>query len=229
MALDLTTANIDKNPDTPFYFPQGLSNCVMKVLQGEYLYTSMPDEPKIRRVLDVGGNVGAFAAWIYKRYGGRPWIDGYEPHPVAADLYERNAPPGAVVHRVAVTSQPGPVKLNVGADLGQSSLFKGCSVLTGETIEVPTIHPKDLPPCDLLKIDIEGGEGDVLTHYPHLSKTAVVMLEWHTQALLFECEALCRAAGLTLVKSVLDRADLGLQVWVRTCAKYDIDRNQYLV
>jgi FkbM family methyltransferase len=222
-------SSIDRNPNTPFHFPQSLTACVTKVLSGEYNYPVMPDEPRIRRVLDIGANVGAAAAWMYKRYK-TPWIECYEPHPGAAELCEKNAPPGARVHRLAVSAKaPEPVKLFIGADWGYNSLAEGLTVQTGEAVEVPAIHPRDLPPADAIKLDTEGSEVEILQHWPHLAACSVVLYEFHREEDVPVLDRICREAGLHLVRFTLDRIDLGIAVWVRTKARYNWNRDRYEV
>jgi FkbM family methyltransferase len=186
------------------------------VLGGEYDWPVLPDEPTIRHVIDVGANVGAFACWIYKRTGA--FVDCYEPLPGAALLCAENGPPGCRVHEVAVTVDPGPVRLHVGSDWGFSSLDSRLNPRSGEVVEVPAVHPSALPPCDLLKVDTEGSEVEILGGYPHLDKVGVVMFEWHREVDRPVLEAMCAKAGLRLFKSVHDAVSIGLQVWVRSRA-----------
>lgn len=204
---------------TPFAYPPSLATCVQKVLRGEYDYPSgIPDHPPVRRVLDIGANVAAFACWAFKRFGHQVYIDCYEPNPDAARVCAMNMPPGAKVHQVAVTTDPGPVELHIGSDWGFSSLDPTLNPRSGEVVEVPALHPNDLPAADLLKVDGEGIELEVLRHYSHLRTVGVVMFEWHRESDRMSLEELCAAAGLRLFKSVHDCVSLGQQVWVRSQA-----------
>ena len=199
------------------------------MLGGEYDYPSIPDHPSIRHVLDIGSNVGAFACWAFKRYGRAVFVDCYEPLPPAADLCELNKPPGAMVHRVAVTTkahlrgesqacgQPT-IDLHVGSDWGYTSLDPTLNPRSGEIVKVPTLHPRDLPRADLIKCDCEGAEIDILGAYPYLKEVGVVMFEWHREADRPVLEQLMRDAGLRLFKSAYDCVSMGLQVWVRSKA-----------
>lgn len=223
-----TLANLMLDGREPFAYPPQLAGCVRKVLGGEYDYPAIPDHLPVRRILDIGANVGAFAVWAFKRYGA--FIDCYEPMPPAADLCERNGPPGAKVHRVAVTTKATPVgenpahcgvsaiDLHVGADWGQSSLDPTLNPRSGEVVTVPALHPRDLPRADLVKVDTEGAEIDILGAYPYLDQVAVCMWEWHREADRMVLEQMMRDAGLRLFKSVYDAVSIGLQVWVRSKA-----------
>jgi len=186
------------------------------VLGGEYDWPRLPDEQPIRRALDIGANVGAFACWIYKRTGA--FIDCYEPHPGAAAVCALNAPPGCVVHEVAVTPREGPTKLYVGSDWSGTSLDPTLNPRSGEVIEVPALHPSKLPHADLIKVSAEGHELEVLTDYPFLSDVAVCLFAWRREKDRPMLEEICRAADLRLFKSTHVAVDVGLQVWVRSRA-----------
>lgn len=228
-----TLANLMLDGEWPFAYPPSLASCVRKVFSGEYGYPFIPDHPRVRRILDVGSNVGASACWFYKHfratYGWDVFIDCYEPFPPAADLCEINKPPGAKLHRVAVTTKPGPVKLHVGSDWGFSSLDGGLNPRSGETVEVPTLHPGELPEADMLKMDVEGGaddegafggENELLREYfkKHPGRLKIVSFEWHRERSRRDLEGMCEADGLRLFKSAHDCVSLGLQVWVRSRA-----------
>jgi FkbM family methyltransferase len=203
---------------------------VRKVLGGEYEFPILPDAPPVRRALDIGSSVGAFACWIFKRCGRAVYVDCYEPLPPAADICELNLPPGGKVHRVAVTTKATPigenpahcgqptVDLHVGADWGLSSLDPKLNPRSGQVVTVPTMHPRDLPRADLVKVDTEGHEIDILGSYPFLKETSVVMFEWHREADRPVLEQMMRDAGLRLFKSVHECVSLGLQVWIRSKA-----------
>ena len=49
-----------------------------------------------------------------------------------------------------------------------------------ETYEVDVVDPASLPSADVVKLDIEGGEGEVLAHLD-LSKTSLVLLEFQNR------------------------------------------------
>ena len=190
------------------------------MLGGEYSYPLLPDHPPIRHVLDIGANVAAFACWAFKNYQGNVFIDCYEPFPEAAKLCELNAPPGARVHRVAVTTSPGPVKLHIGSDWGFSSLDPKLNPVSGEVVEVPALHPRDLPAADLVKVDTEGSEVEILSAYfaAYPRHVGVVMFEWHREPDRVVLEKLCMDDGLRLFKSTYDCVSMGLHVWVRSRA-----------
>lgn len=213
----------------PFHYPPSLSTRVLSVFRGEYDFPQIPDLARPRRFLDIGANVGAFACWIFKRFSGEVFVDCYEPLPEAATLCERNMPPGGKVHRVAVTSKPGPVKLHVGTDWGYSSMDPAVGLHSGQTVEVPTLDPADLPPADGLKVDTEGEEIDILSRYRHLEGARIVMFEWHREKDRPVLEELCARAGLRLFKSAHNAVDTGIQVWIRSRAQNDHRAGRYVM
>ena len=225
-APELVSSTVDNNPQTTIYWPRDLGEAVSRVLAGEYRYPPMPDEPSVRRVLDIGAGVGAFAVWAYRQWH-RPWIDSYEPHPDSADVYEKNAPPGAKVHRLAVSPTRGKTLMFEGVDWAQNSLVAGASaLLAGKTFEVDTIDPAALRPADVIKIDTQGTEHEVLRLYPHLDAAKIVIFRWHGGERA-GMERTCERVGLTLVRLVMDRPTSGIEIWVRTAAKFNVNKGIY--
>ena len=170
----------DAKPLTHLSIPPDQQEGAAEIFRGEYEpYCNFEQPPTI---LDIGGNVGMFSVWVLDRFPGCK-ITSYEPMPGNLEYLRKNVEGrGVTVIGKAVSSAaPEPVKMfgspvNCGCcsmyDLGQQD--------TSKTIEVPTIHPRDLPDCQILKIDTEGCELDILLHYPH--RPLVVMLEYHSDS-----------------------------------------------
>lgn len=217
----------------PFHYPEPLDACVRKVLEEhEYGHPDVPLMRPVKRVLDIGANVGAFAVWANMRWPGC-WIDCYEPHPQAAELCRRNVPQGTQVHEVAVTvdrRERVPLHVGDGGDWGYNTLL----VATGNPVErigavmVQTLDPRKLPKCDALKLDCEGCELEILANYPHLEDVQVVLFEWHFEDALLHMQSICKDAGLRLFAARHDRVNLGQQVWMRSSAQYDIPSGKYV-
>ncbi len=138
-------------------------------------------------------------------------IDCYEPNPHAAPILEQNAPFVATLHYCAVTSRPR-----------ETVLFRehddwGGSRTCGETSGVPVrvVHPRELPPADVLKVDAEGVEVEVFYHYRHMAKVMVVMFEYHVAEDREPIEWICRENGLTQVRHHGSPPRQGIQIWVR--------------
>ena len=168
----------DDKPLTHLAIPPDQQEGAAEIFRGEYEPYCNFDKPP--RILDVGGNVGLFSVWAMERFPGCQ-ITSYEPMPGNLKYLRKNVGDKVTVVGKAVSSAaPEPVKMfgssvNCGCcsmhDVGQQDL--------SSTIEVPTIHPRELPDCEVLKIDTEGNELDILIHYQYLP--VVVMLEYHSE------------------------------------------------
>ena len=197
-----------------------------QVFDGEYHH---PDLLKLEcktgglglTAVDIGAGWGAFTVWVVAALGAHT-VFAYEPHAEAADLWERNSdaaqrtpggllrsPIGCCLTRAAVTTDPAP-HLNGCEDWGS---YHTHNVLGGWP--VPAVHPRDLPPCDILKADCEGCEVEVLEHYPHLSKCQALLVEYHGLDKRKRVFELAEAAGFRCVKAPAEDVDYGPTVWVR--------------
>ena len=218
MEIDGRKAAIIEGPAGPFFVPdepaetrrvcEGLSKLLWE--GGEYEHPDLPSSG-IERVLDIGAGWGAFVAWARKRFPEMKKIDCYEPHALGAAFVRANGP-RARVHGAAVTSKPS-ARIHVGEDWGASSTHFN----DGRGTDVRVVHPKDLPPCDMLKVDAEGVEAEILNSYPTLTKTRIVAYEWHTPALRAECRAICERRGG--MRCLVDRdgpwgGSNGVAIWV---------------
>jgi FkbM family methyltransferase len=156
---------------------------VRDVLSGEY------DTPYFGcglRILDLGANVGAFALWAELRWPDSR-VTAYEPDPEAFALLKRNvrgrsgidcvnaavypteAPTGALVRRAG---------RDVEATLAPLAAEFLAESATEERIEVATVHPRLLPPADIIKLDVEGAELAILACLD-LTAVSLVVLEYH--------------------------------------------------
>lgn len=191
---------------------------VQQVLAGEY---ALPRGWRIetpRRVVDVGANVGAFAIWAREQWP-RCELDCYEPHPDNAAMLRRNVEQlgeGVRVHETAVVEETDTLKswLYDGRNnCGEASLWRGGEQLdSGRMVEC--IPARDLPACDILKVDTEGCELEILRGYPHLDALLCVMLEWHRYEDRWAIGALL-AGSFECIRDETRRKDRGVMVWVR--------------
>jgi FkbM family methyltransferase len=186
-----------------------------QLFEGEY------EHPEVRpptEVLDIGAGWGAFSVWAIRKWAQTlRRLDAYEPHREAAEFYERNVFDRAAgllglrLHEVAVTTNPNAV-YSVHEDWGAGRTHEQRS---GR--RVPLVHPKDLPPCDLLKVDAEGIEAELLVHYPTLETVTTILLEWHTPELKARCHQTIEArTRLRCVQQQDERErGYGVSIWVR--------------
>jgi FkbM family methyltransferase len=149
------------------------------------------------RVLDLGANIGLFSASL----GPRATVTAVEADPNNALLLERlvsaNQLPWTVVNAFAAASE-GTVRF-----AGGNHCFSRADE-SGEPLAKIDVFPM-FAGIDLLKMDIEGGEWEIL-HDPRMAELGppVVVIEWHIEFCPgpnpgeLACEAL-RAAGYTHV------------------------------
>lgn len=113
-------------------------------------------------VFDVGGFKGNWAADIHDRYGARLHI--FEPHPVfAEEIRSRFHGNDAIVtHEFALGQNEGHLTLSDDGD-ASSSFRNAENTVTGRIEPVARFFAKaDIPRIDLVKVNIEGGEYELL-------------------------------------------------------------------
>ncbi len=121
-------------------------------------------------VLDLGGFRGEWADDIYARYGSTVHV--FEPHPeFASALQVKYADHTHIhVHAVALSSSDGDLILSDTGD-ASSAVREGEKSITGRRVEAGAyLQSIRVEHADLMKVNIEGGEYDIL---PHLAK-----LDW---------------------------------------------------
>jgi len=148
----------------------------------------LPFDIAPRVIVDLGANIGMTSLWYSKRYACRNVI-AVEPSAANARLLRKNLAENGVdaeVVEAAVGSQDGTAQFvsardsNVGA-LGGAPGSDGVSV---PVVSMPTIMRKvqslGLDSIDLLKIDIEGGETDLLSsNIGWLDRVQAIAIEFH--------------------------------------------------
>lgn len=169
-------------------------------------------------ILDIGANIGAYATWAGTRWPGCT-VTCYEPNPKALEYLHKNKQPHMTVVEAAVTSRDThEVTLYQGsANLGQAGLYplpEGGMSIANESCIVRNVQPKDLLQFDMVKIDTEGCEHDILSHYD-LSGTSVVCFEYHRRGDRGIICDLLEAEGFTLVGGVIRNAWLGTLKFIR--------------
>ena len=152
-------------------------------------YDTGLDAPKVHRVVDVGANVGySCLLWCWQFPQAR--VLAYEPHPTHLDILNRQLKANAYADRVtiipAAATSHASTSFLVDADR--------CSVVVSSADEAPAGHELVKVPTvdffetagdeaiDLLKIDIEGGEYELLqdTRFDRMARrVGAVLMEWH--------------------------------------------------
>lgn len=134
------------------------------------------------RILDLGGNIGLFAAFALQRYDVCE-ITSFEPDPENAAVLARAIQLNGADDRwhlrpVAVSNVAGPIRFVTGRLLESRRADPG-----EQGVELAAVDLFDLDHhVELIKIDIEGGEWALLAdpRLPTLGAGAIV-LEWHTR------------------------------------------------
>jgi len=176
------------------------------VWEGEYDHPGLPND--IRSIVDVGCGWGAFAAWAYKRWPGLQKLSGFDPNIEAIRLAWQNVQAGEFF-ALAVTTADRAVLSHDDA-WGSRKTYQTEGV--GTSVDV--FHPKDLPACDLLKLDGEGIELEVLEVYPH--KPRVVIYEFHHLEHRDRIRRLMFANQYSpLVLHAKESDTYGVDIWVR--------------
>jgi len=137
------------------------------------------------RILDCGANIG-LASLFFKRQHPGARITAFEADPVIAGLLASNLRDNGAgdveVVSAAVWTSEGHVTFQAeGADSGTLTPF--AAGLGGAAVRVPSTRLADrlaAEPIDLLKLDIEGAEGEVLADCAHhLGNVRAMLLEIH--------------------------------------------------
>jgi FkbM family methyltransferase len=146
-------------------------------------------------ILDVGAHVGGFAWYALKRWPGARALC-FEPHPTTLGMLRANTKglPVDARHSAVVWPLKAPtVRLYEGVHGRHECSLRGDIVWGPDKtdpkphvsqkldtwVDVPAVDASELPPCDVLKIDCEGGELEVLGGYKHLKGVKVLITEAH--------------------------------------------------
>lgn len=166
--------------------PKQMKEAVSAVLAGEYECGFYGED---LTVLDIGANVGAFSVWAHHRWP-RSRIVAYEPQPGTFEMLKKNVrllPDIQCINAAVFPTERGAIEFFSRYPSDGEAGVRECTIATfdpaqaGEVIRVPALHPKDLPPADIVKLDIEGAEADVLRHMD-VSKATLILLEYQNQA-----------------------------------------------
>jgi FkbM family methyltransferase len=129
------------------------------------------------RILDLGANIGLFAASCRERWPGASVV-AVEPDPENLALLRRAAQGGIEVIPACAADHDGSVRF-VAGEFAESHVAGAESL--EETIEVPCVDVFRLASsADLVKMDIEGSEWEILAD-PRLASVGAQawVMEWH--------------------------------------------------
>ena len=182
-----------------YRFNRGDLQSLREVLIEEVYACDLPFSP--RTVLDLGANIGLTSLWLAGRVKAReadtplcpapseaePFLLAVEPVPenaaVAEANFRANQVPGAVV-RAAVGQSTGEAWFDLRAESNLGRLCRDAGHPQG--LRVPGVGIRDLLDrfpegrVDLVKMDIEGGEEELLGHDTDwLGRVKALIVEWH--------------------------------------------------
>jgi FkbM family methyltransferase len=199
--------------------------CINEVCGSMYEYERDAVE-QVYSMLDIGHNIGIATVWAFHWWPLLRVVYAYDPNPGCGELAKKNIrqvldgfPERRIyVHTVAVTADPLPLfhpdeRWGCGyTDVSAAAL--GDRVPAGEPTRVPGMHPNELPPADVIKLDAEGAEGDVIEHYKYWDGVRVLLVEWHSHAHREAVRALATRQGWKHAKNGGD-GEKGSECWVR--------------
>ncbi len=136
------------------------------------------------RWLDLGANIGAFAAYCRSRDAGQ--IVCFEPEPENFKILAKNAGLKAQLFNMAVTGQKAET-VTFRKSANPQNHYRGTTFPVQGYVDLPPVrnlwagklremYPEGFDGC---KIDIEGSEGMILDEWL-LPKTRKLVLEYHT-------------------------------------------------
>jgi FkbM family methyltransferase len=146
--------------------------------------------PAVRRVVDVGGHVGAFALWVAAR-AAHAHITTFEPEPRNYRDLELNLARNNVLDRVtrvnaAVGARDGTRVLNVPVHRHNASFAAGADAarVSVDCVSLERYLDRQASrEIDVLKLDCEGAEWEILTslRVESLWQIRHLLVECHTQ------------------------------------------------
>lgn len=155
-------------------YRQGVRFAVAPAIEHEAMLRSLPP---LATIVDVGANRGQFTL-VARRFHPGAQITAFEPLASAGDRFARTfgKNPSVVLHRVALGSKSADAELNVAVQDDSSSLlpitdlqeatFPGTGLSKLEPVKVrglgKVLSSADVPGPALMKVDVQGGELDVL-------------------------------------------------------------------
>ncbi len=122
--------------------------------------------------VDIGANAGLYSFWVWSRFGDRVRVEAFEPDPGLCARIHFNLAVNGVgsirLNPVALSDTEGVARLRVGTrNRGTNRI----AAQTEEGVEVPLTTlaafaaANGLARIDALKIDVEGHEAPILSHF----------------------------------------------------------------
>lgn len=138
-------------------------------------------------VIDVGANIGAFAAFVLTRCPGATVLC-LEPMPDNYSCLLKNVPPSVLAEQVAVAATSGTVTMHdFGPEASACHSMYGLGRSDARPIQVPAktieqlLHERGFDHARLLKLDCQGGEYEIIPSAAHevLARFDFIAMEVH--------------------------------------------------
>jgi FkbM family methyltransferase len=136
------------------------------------------------QILDLGANIGLFGAFAAARWP-QSRIVGYEPDPANSALHERTIEANGLgyrwrLERAAAGRTDGQVRFAAGLDVASHVLEREAPEDQATIVVAQRDAMQQIADADILKLDIEGGEWDILLD-PRFAAgpPRAVVLEYH--------------------------------------------------
>jgi FkbM family methyltransferase len=146
------------------------------------IYDNMFAGERMDKIIDVGASIGLFTQWALDRFGMNTEVLAFEPNPVAIEAFKKvHNKKNVKLHENAVASFEGEIELGINPE---NSIVSSVNMNTENKIKVKTVTLKsamDLQgwaEADLLKVDIEGGEYDLIANTEDFP-FRFILLEFH--------------------------------------------------
>jgi FkbM family methyltransferase len=183
--------------------PDAMLAAVRYVLDGEY--ESHHDGAGLD-ILDIGANVGSFALWAVRRWPGSR-VRSFEPNPETFAMLRRNVAGIGLIEPTNAAIYPSEnareAFFSRYAGDGEAGLVRyiGDTFREGviePSFEVDIVRPETLGSADIVKLDIEGGEAEVLAALD-LSRTSLVLAEFQNRKARLTMQAVLADSGFEAV------------------------------
>jgi FkbM family methyltransferase len=176
-------------------------------------------DPDVKRIVDVGANVGMSLVYWARRYPNARLV-AFEPHPIHVASLKRNLQENGIsdrveLHAVAACAHARTVQLT--DEEVCSSITTRPNARTRSIEAVDFFATLGSEPIDFMKMDIEGGEYELLGD-PRFAALRVpcLVLEWHNTTEHPDgrqwCEDRLRSLGYTVVPGRWTTSEVG-QLW----------------
>jgi FkbM family methyltransferase len=136
----------------------------------------------VRRIVDVGANVGYALSYLGRRFPLAQMI-AFEPHPAHLDQLDRNVAANGLTDRVTVIGAAAGLTDGRAflSDAGEASrVLDGVGAGRLPILVADFFTAVGGAPIDLLKMDCEGGEYDLIMNQRFADlRVRAIALEWH--------------------------------------------------